>query len=38
MTYPIGGWDYYSVTVFGKPHVICADCFDNLKLVSVVDE
>ena len=35
MTYPPGGWDYYSVVVFRQEHVICKDCYEQLKLVKV---
>ena len=36
MTYPAGEWDYYSVVVFRTNHVICKDCYDQLKLVKHV--
>jgi len=34
MTYPAGGWDYYSVIVFGYNHVICSDCYEQMKLIN----
>jgi hypothetical protein len=33
MTYPVGGWKYYSVIVFSTMHMICSDCYDQLKVV-----
>ena len=33
MTYPAGGWNYYSAIVFRTEHVICSDCYEQLKLV-----
>jgi len=33
MIYPVGGWKYYSVTVFSAMHMICSDCYDQLKVV-----
>jgi len=34
MKYPKGGYDYYSLVLFGKEeHTICGDCYEHLKKI-----
>lgn len=35
MSYPMGGWDYYQLLLFGTDlHTICSDCIKHLKLIT----
>lgn len=39
MEYPPGGWDYYQIVLFGKkPHTICSDCYNHLKLIKAENQ
>ena len=33
MVYPKGTYDYYKITVWKKEHIICKDCYKQLKQI-----
>jgi len=36
MSYPLGGWDYYQLVLFGRElKTICSDCYNHLHHITV---
>jgi len=36
MSYPLGGWDYYQLVLFGTQlKTICSDCYNHLQHITV---
>ena len=39
MSYPLGGWDYYQLVLFGKElKTICSDCYNHLNHITIEEQ